>query len=137
MARRRGSTDEAGASDAEWRSARDEAIAVLRDALRWNMTAARWAQAGDVVEEIASAAASASPDALWQTTGSLELFSPPRVINRIGGTGGDTPPLLPAPRAVRARIVELVDSLLPPGQPRVAGDVPGSIAGPAERARRE
>jgi hypothetical protein len=107
------------------------------------MTAARWAQVAGVVEEIASAAASASPDALWQTTGSLELFSPPRVINRIGGTRGDPPTSLPAPMAVRARIVELVDALSPPGQPRLGGERPGApgapsaVTGSADRARRE
>jgi hypothetical protein len=128
-------TDATEAGDAEWRSAREEAIAVLRDALGWNMTAARWAQVGDAVEEIASAAA-ASPDALWEASSGLELYAPQRVINRVGGGLADPPTALPAPKAVRGRIVELVDALAPPGQRRAAGDAPDAIAG-AERTRRE
>jgi hypothetical protein len=109
---------------------------VLRDALGWNMTAARWAQVHDVVVEMASAAANGSPEGLWRSAGSLELFSPPRVITRMGDTRGDTPPTLPAPKAVRGRIVELVDALSPPGRSQVDA-APGVTACSAERAPQE
>jgi hypothetical protein len=95
-----------GVGDTEWSPARDESIAVLRDALDWTMSSASWDQVRGTVEEIAAAIAVTSANALWRTTGSLELRGPVRVATRLGD-----PPLLPVPREIRERIVELIDTL--------------------------
>lgn len=100
-----------GVGDTEWSPARDEAIAVLRDALDWTMSPASWDQVRGTIEEIAAAIAAASPDALWRTTGNLELRGPLRVATRLGD-----PPALPAPREIRERMVELIDALTSAGE---------------------
>jgi hypothetical protein len=105
-------TYEAGAGDVEWPAVRDEAIAVLGDALAWCIPAARWDQVRGAIEDMASAAAPASADELWQAAGSLELLSPARVATRLGDTS-----FIPAPEAVRERIVELIDALAPASEP--------------------
>lgn len=94
------------AGDAEWFPARDEAIAVLRDALTWTLPDASWDQIRDAIEEISTAVAAVGPDELWRTAGNLELHSPLRVMTRLG-----EPPALPVPGELRERIVELIDAL--------------------------
>jgi hypothetical protein len=103
-------------SDANWQAARDEAVAALTEALTWELTESRWEQVSSAVEEIASAVNAARPDALWQTTGDLQLYASLRVRTRLG----DTPPL-PAPKALRERIAELVESLGGPVRGQAAG----------------
>lgn len=98
--------DTTGTSETEWHAARDEALAVLRDALGWNLSLRRWEQVQDTVTEMAAAVAAASTNSLWQMTGRLELSSPVRVATRLGDAA-----VLPAPMLVRERIAELVDTL--------------------------
>jgi hypothetical protein len=97
-----------GAGDPEWSPARAEAIAALSDTLVWTLSEASWGQVGDVIEEIAAAIAAASPAALSRTTGNLELRGPMRVLTRLGD-----PPVVPVPREIRERIVELINALTP------------------------
>ena len=108
------SAGNASNSGTEWHAARSEALAVLHDALGWNLPGPRWEQVQSTVADIAAAVAAASLDALWQTISRLELCSPLRVVTRVG----DTPPL-PAPKAVRERIAELIDTLAREGDPKV------------------
>ena len=92
--------------DREWSPARDEVTAVLRDVLGWTLTAASWNQVRGAIEEIRAALTGPSPDELWRTAGELELYSPLRVLTRLGD-----PPALPVPGEIRERIVELIDAL--------------------------
>jgi hypothetical protein len=97
-------TDDAGAS--EWRAGRDEAREALREALMWDLPAARWEHVSDAVEGMAAAIVARSLAGLRQTTARLELCSPVRVATRLGDT-----PRLPAPQAARERITEMIDTL--------------------------
>jgi hypothetical protein len=99
-------TDNAGTSDTRWSAVRGEAVEALRDALVWNLPEPRWTQAGAAIAGMAAAVAAASLEGLRQTTAHLELCGPLRVKIRLG----DTPPL-PAPKATRERITELIDTL--------------------------
>ncbi|MGD0561195.1 MAG: CATRA system-associated protein [Streptosporangiaceae bacterium] len=101
----------------EWPAVRDEVVAVLRDALGWNVPAARWDQIREVIDDMATAVASAGPesagpDEVRRMAEMLELFSPVRVMTRLG-----EPPDVPVPEAVRERIAELIDALAPAAQP--------------------
>ena len=95
-----------GNSRAEWRAARSEALVMLQDALAWNLPVTDWEQVQNAVTDMAIAVATTSLDALWQTVSRLEFCSPLRVATRVG----DTPPL-PAPKAVRDRVTELIATL--------------------------
>jgi len=112
-------TDNAGGSETEWRAARAEALAVLGDALLWNLTASRWEHVRDAVADLAQAVAATSVGALWQAIGHLELCSPVRVATRLGDAVA-----LPAPMAARERIAELIDALTRDGDLKI-GDKPG------------
>jgi hypothetical protein len=92
----------------EWRAAREESVAALTEALSWHLPEPWWKQVEETLADMAAAASptATSPQALWQATGLLELYSPLRVTTRLGDT-----PQLPAPKAVRERIAELIDTL--------------------------
>ena len=110
-------TDGTRLSDAEWRMACDEALAVLREARGWDLPGPRWGQAAELVAEIAAGLADGSAPALRQATVLLHLLSPIRTAIRLGD-----PPDLPVARAVRERIADLIDALasdarLAPGPP--------------------
>jgi len=109
--------DSAGTGDTEWRAACDEAQAALSDALVWNLPASRWERVQEAVADMAAAVAAGRLDDLWQTTGRLELCSPVRVVTRLGDT-----PQLPAPKAVREQIAELIDALTGNGDRDAAAD---------------
>jgi hypothetical protein len=98
-------TDGGGASEAEWRAARAEAVLALDEALTWNLAAPGWARVQAAVRDM-TGAASASPDALRQVTVVLELCGPQRIATRLGDASQ-----LPAPMAVQERIAELVCTL--------------------------
>ena len=95
-----------GNSRAEWHAARSEALVMLQDAVAWNLPITGWEQVQSAVADMAAAVAATSLDALWQTISRLEYCSPLRVSTRVG----DTPPL-PAPKAVRDRVTELIATL--------------------------
>jgi len=103
-------------SDLNLQAAREEAAIALTEALAWTLTESTWDQVSRTVEAIASAAEAGDADVLWQTAGDLELQAPLRVMGRLG----DTPPL-PAPKALRERIAELVESLGGPAPDDTAG----------------
>jgi hypothetical protein len=103
--------DNAGSGDMEWRAARDEALAALSDALLWNLSASRWEQVQDAITDVTAALSAASLAALWESTGRLELCGPLRVSTRLGDM-----PVLPAPKAVREQITELIDALTDGGE---------------------
>jgi hypothetical protein len=111
-------TDDAGTGDTDWHEARNEALATLRDALRWELPERRWEQVDDAMDGMATAFAAANSDALWQMTGYLELCSPLRVATRLGDT-----PALPAPKPTQDRIAEMIDALTRAGD-RKPGDRP-------------
>lgn len=102
--------DNAGSGDIEWRAARDEALAALSDALVWNLSPSRWEQVRDAVGDLSAALSAGRLDALWQSTGRLELCGPLRVSTRLGDT-----PALPAPKPVREQITDLIDALTEDG----------------------
>src|SRR5450432_2050141 len=102
----------------DWREACDDAVATLSDALSWELPERRWEQVAAIVEGMAAAVTAASPDALWQTIGQLELCSPLRVATKMGDTSR-----LPAPKPTLERIGELVDSLTRDGDVK-PGDGP-------------
>ncbi len=106
------STNGFGMSDSEWLQARDEATAVLGDVSGWTLSAASWDQVRGAIEEIRAAMAADSPDELWRSAGDLELYSPMRVLTRLGDR-----PALPVPADIRERIVELIDALTLAGEP--------------------
>jgi hypothetical protein len=95
------------ASETGWDSARDEAIAALREARGWRLPALDWRPVGDAVEGMRAAAAGRDLTALWAMTGRLGSCGPRRVHTRLG----DPAPELPAPRPVLERIAELVSTL--------------------------
>lgn len=111
-------------SGTEWQDARDEALEMLRDTMLWNLPGPRWDQVGEVVAGMAAAFAGDSPDALWQATGCLQLCGQLRVQIRLAGS---TDP--PAPKAVRERISDLIDTLEHAAPLRV----PEGAAGPAQQ----
>lgn len=121
-------TDNAG--DREWHAARDEALAALSDVPEWILSAARWEQVREAIANMTAAVSAASPDDLWQTTSVLELCGPLRVAVRLGDT-----PALPAPKAVRDQVAELVTDLKTDAS-RQAGGMPESgPGGPALAGR--
>jgi hypothetical protein len=119
--------DDARASSREWAAACDEAREVLADVPRWSLPEPRWEQARRAMADMTGALAAASLKELWRATGRLQLCSPPRVLTRLG----DDPPL-PAPKAVRERVAELIYSL----DPAVSrsGDAAGTAGEPAQPA---
>lgn len=122
--------DNAGSGDTEWRAARDEALAALSDALMWNLSAPRWEQVQGAIADVAAALSAGSLAALWESTGRLELCGPLRVSTRLGDT-----PVLPAPKAVREQITELIDALtedgaLKAGAESEAGSASTVVTGP-------
>jgi hypothetical protein len=127
---RRVINDNAGSGDMEWRAARDEALAALSDALMWNLSAPRWEQVQGAIADVAAALSAGSLAALWESTGRLELCGPLRVSTRLGDT-----PVLPAPKAVREQITELIDALtedgaLKAGAESEAGSASTVVTGP-------
>lgn len=95
---------------AEWRAARAQAAALLRDALAWDLPAPRWQQVQDAVADMVAAAAARDIAGLHRAAGYLDLCSPDRVATRLGSQQEDTA-RRPAPMLVRERIAELVDTL--------------------------
>lgn len=106
---------------AEWRAARGQAAALLRDALEWDLPGPRWHQVQEAVADMAAAAATQETAALYRAIGLLDLCGPDRVATRLGAHQEDIA-RLPAPMPVRERIAELVDTLTRQ-EPRV-GDGP-------------
>jgi hypothetical protein len=100
-------TDSAGAGGVDWPAARDEATAVLGEVLSWRLTEPEWEQVTRAVAEVAAAIQAPSTDELWRTTEELQLHGALRVKIRLG----EKPPELPAPKALRDRVAELVESL--------------------------
>ncbi|MFG1959402.1 CATRA system-associated protein [Nonomuraea sp. NPDC049028] len=81
----------------------DEAVAVLREALGWELPAAKWANVDAAVTRLA---ASADPDA---EIGHLELAGPMRIITKY-----PEEPVAPMPDQTRERVNELIHSLSAP-----------------------
>lgn len=100
-------TDSAGARGGDRLAARDEATAVLGEVLSWRLTEPEWEQVASAVAEVAAAIEALNADELWRTTEELQLHGALRVTTRLGAK----PPKLPAPKALRERVAELVESL--------------------------
>ncbi|MEU7860946.1 CATRA system-associated protein [Nonomuraea sp. NPDC049141] len=81
----------------------DEAVALLREALGWELPEARWA---DVDAAVRGLAASADPDA---EIGHLELAGPVRIATKYPGE-----PVTPMPEPTRERVNELIHTLSAP-----------------------
>ena len=94
-----------GPADDEWRTAGEEALAVLSAALLWNLPAPLWEQVREAIAGVAAAVTAGSPAALWQASEYLDLYGPLRASTRLG----DAP--VRAPKAIREQIAELVDTL--------------------------
>jgi len=119
------------AGGAEWQAARDEALEVLRDAMLWNLPGPRWDQVDKAVADMAAAFAGDSLDALWQATGCLQLCGQLRVQIRLGDSTD-----LPAPKAVRERVSDLIDTLEHDAPGTAPLRAPGAAAGPARPGSR-
>ena len=81
----------------------DEAVALLREALGWELPQARWADVDGAVRRLA---ASADPDT---EIGYLELAGPLRIITKY-----PEEPVTPMPEQTRERVNELIHSLVAP-----------------------
>lgn len=84
---------------------RDDAVDVLDDLLRWQLTPQRWERVDAIVRSLVQALAAGDGDALRAATAELELAGPVR-ITRIG-----TKPLIPVPEKTRDRANRLVHTL--------------------------
>lgn len=102
------------ASPLEWRQLQEKAVAVLGDALDWELPGPVWEKkVPGALSDLTLAATARDLPALWRAIGALWLCEgTSRVQTRVGG-----PPLLPAPLPVRERIAELIDSLTAEGTP--------------------
>ncbi|MGH3566596.1 MAG: CATRA system-associated protein [Pseudonocardia sp.] len=84
---------------------RTDALDVLRDALEWRLTEARWGSVAAAVGALVAALRSGDVDAFREAVSDLELAGPVRA------TGfGDTP-TVPAPAPVRDEINELIHTI--------------------------
>jgi hypothetical protein len=86
-------------------SVRDEALDVIKDALRWQLAEARWQAIEQILGAMDAALESGDPQAVSAATVELEMAGPLR-ITRIGGT-----PVVSPPPPVRDRLNRLVFSL--------------------------
>lgn len=82
-----------------------DALDVLRDALQWQLTEARWAAVRPVVDELAAAVRDGRVDVARAAIADLELLGPVRAKRF------DDSPTVPPPEPVREEINELVDTL--------------------------
>jgi hypothetical protein len=85
--------------------ARKDALDVLRDALVWRLTGARWRAVEQVLEALAGALATDESAAFRAAVCDLELGGPVRAV-RVEDAS-----TLPAPQGVRERINELIHTL--------------------------
>jgi len=92
-------------SKQDFDDARSEALVVVRSALQWELTDARWLKIQQVLDEMKAALESADAIALETAASEVALAGPVRVT-RIGGT-----PPVPAPAPVRARVNHLMHEL--------------------------
>ena len=81
----------------------DEVVALLREALGWELPQARWADVDGAVRRLAAAA---DPGA---EIGYLELAGPMRIITKY-----PEEPVTPMPEQTRERVNELIHSLSAP-----------------------
>ena len=84
---------------------REEALDVLRDALRWRLTARRWTGVEEVVAGLAAALRAGDVGVLRRRVHELELSGPVRA------TGIDEDPVVEPPDAVRPVLNALVRAL--------------------------
>jgi hypothetical protein len=94
-----------GTSSALDEETRTDALDVLRDALQWRLTEARWSAVGPVVGTLAAAVRDGRTDDVRSATADLELLGPVRARSLGDQSTG------PAPEPVREEINELVDTL--------------------------
>jgi hypothetical protein len=94
-----------------------DALAVLRELLRWELAPARWEEVGNTVEILAAAAEAGDVAAVEQATVNLEMSGPVR-ITRIGST-----PRVPPPPRVRERVNHLIHALTAPADVPPPGDL--------------
>lgn len=85
---------------------RANALEVLGNILRLQLTPARWDRIAAIMDVAIAAEAAADLDGVWQATDELDLIGPIRVV-RIGGT-----PIVPPPPPVRERVEALQAALL-------------------------
>lgn len=84
---------------------REDALDVLRDALDWRMTEARWGVVAEAVRRMAVTVRSGDAGAFREAVYDLELAGPVRA------TGvGDTP-TMPAPEPVLEEVNELIHTV--------------------------
>jgi hypothetical protein len=126
------STGHDRASDADWRSACQEACAVLRGIPLWYLTPSRWPEVSAAIAELAEAAAAGDAFALWGAAARLDLFDSLRTEIRLG----DVPPVLPAPKPVRDRAAELITTLGRAADQKAADQKAGDDPGPGARRAR-
>jgi hypothetical protein len=91
-----------------------EALEILGHLLTWHLPSGRWAQAEQVIDEVATAMASGDLPALDRAIAGLELLGPVRVT-RIGESSESQ--LTPPPDPVRERVNRLIHSLGQPARP--------------------
>jgi hypothetical protein len=98
------------------REAKAEALDVLFEVLDWQLTPARWADVGQIISSMASAAADGDADTLRRATTRLELegASSTRII-RIGTVDESLLDFPPEP--VRDRVNRLIHALGAAAQP--------------------
>lgn len=84
---------------------REDALDVVRDAVRWRLTARRWAGVAEVVAGLDAAMRAGDADAVWARVYELELAGPVRA------TGIHEDPVIPAPDPVRPVLDALVRAL--------------------------
>lgn len=94
----------------------DDAAAALlmRDAMRWSLTLARWADLDAVVAALTTAIAAGDDEALRENAFTMELYAPVRVVTALGDQ-----PRVHAPEAVHWRLAaaaRILEDLTAPDQ---------------------
>jgi CATRA-Associated Small Protein len=87
---------------------------VLQDVLRWRLTADRWADISDILDDLEAGLRLSGPGqlaALTEAAVALELSAPPR-LTPVDKLAADS-----APDSVRDRVNVLVHALTPPAAP--------------------
>jgi len=84
---------------------REDALDVLRDAVRWRLTARRWVGVAEVVAGLEAAVRAGDTDAVRARVYELELSGPVRA------TGIHEDPVGPAPETIRPVLNSLVREL--------------------------
>lgn len=91
-----------------------EALEILGHLLTWHLPPERWTQAEQVIDEVATAMASADLAAFDRATADLELLGPVRIV-RIGESPGNQ--LTAPPDPLRDRVNRLIHALSQPTRP--------------------